>query len=90
MNPIVKNICVISGCALLISCGGNENSAAGDPAAGDPAAGAAAAQSTAAAPKPRASNPLASQQQLIRDAAGIQAILDKDAQEKKNAVKNID
>jgi len=83
LNSTAKVFCLITTCVLLISCGGKEDQAAGEPATDD-------AGQTGEAPTPRANNPLARQQQLIRDAQGIQAILDKDAEEKKNALKNID
>ena len=37
----------------------------------------------------KANNPLAREQQLIRDSQSIQGILDKDAEEKKKALDNI-
>ncbi len=41
-----------------------------------------------AAPAPQANNPLAAEQQTLRDAAAIQGLLDKNAEEKKKAVNN--
>lgn len=46
------------------------------------------AATSAAEPK-KANNPLAREQQLIRDSQSIQGILDKDAEEKKKALDNI-
>jgi len=36
--------------------------------------------------KPKANNPLAKEQQLIRDAGSVQAMLDKDAEQKKKTL----
>ena len=44
---------------------------------------------TSAAESKKANNPLAREQQLIRDSQSIQGILDKDAEEKKKALDNI-
>lgn len=78
MNRILNACIVIVGCFFLNSCGGQDDETAADmPAAEE-------------APAPKsANNPLARQQQLIRDAKGIQAILDKDAEEKKKTLENI-
>lgn len=46
------------------------------------------AAASAAEPK-KVNNPLAREQQLIRDSQSIQGILDKDAEEKKKALDNI-
>lgn len=79
MNRILKVSIVIAGCVLLSSCGGQDEEAAD-----------AAMPPAEAAPAPKkAYNPLAREQQLIRDAKGIQAILDKDAEEKKKALDNM-
>ncbi len=79
MNRIFKVAIVMAGCVFLNSCGGQDDEAA---TADKPAAEAAPSQKMA-------NNPLARQQQLIRDAKGIQAILDRDAEEKKKALENI-
>ncbi|MCZ6503636.1 MAG: hypothetical protein O6945_14125 [Gammaproteobacteria bacterium] len=77
MNRILKVLIVIAGCVFLSSCGGQDEEAAATSAA-------------EAAPSPeRANNPLARQQQLIRDSKSIQGILDKNAEEKKKALDNI-
>ena len=77
MNRILKVFSLFAACAFLSSCGGEE-------VATTPAAEAVEAPS----PK-KANNPLARQQQLIRDAKGIQGILDKDAERKKKALEDI-
>ncbi|XOV89206.1 MAG: hypothetical protein ACFHX7_04755 [Pseudomonadota bacterium] len=41
-----------------------------------------------APPAEKAANPLAAQQQTLKDAAAIQGLLDKNAEEKKRAVQN--
>ncbi len=72
MNQLLKVLIVIAGCALISSCGGQDEDAA-----------------TSAEEPKKAHNPLAREQQLIRDSQSIQAILDKDAEEKKKALDNI-
>lgn len=79
MSRILKIFLLITGCVFVNSCGGQ-----------DEATTVTATPPAEAKPSPKkASNPLARQQQLIRDAKGIQAILDKDAAEKKKALENI-
>jgi hypothetical protein len=72
---------VVAGCVFLSACGGQEQDTA--PAAQQPVTEAKAA------PK-RANNPLANEQQLLKDAKGIQSILDKDAEKKKKALSSAD
>lgn len=51
--------------------------------------GGTGADSDLPAPPPeQAANPLAAQQQTLKDAAAIQGLLDKNAEEKKQAVQN--
>ena len=78
MNQVLKVFIVIAGCVFLSSCGGQDEEAA------TPATPAAEAVEAS-----KAYNPLAREQQLIRDAQSIQGILDKDAEEKKKALENI-
>ncbi|MBQ74408.1 MAG: hypothetical protein CMQ20_05195 [Gammaproteobacteria bacterium] len=80
MNRTSRRFGITSLCFILSSCGGNDET----DAAPAPVALPTEAVETPAAKK--TNNPLASQQQLIRDAKGIQGILDKDAEEKKKAL----
>lgn len=69
-------ILLVALCPGLVACGGE-----------------GASESEVAAPAvpteaKQANNPLAAEQQLIKDAQGIQGILDKDADRKKQAVKD--
>jgi len=64
-------------CVGLVACGGDK------PAESN----AASAELPKAAAKP-SNNPLAAEQQLIRDAEAVQGILNKDADRKKQAVKD--
>lgn len=58
-------------------------------ACGNPEAATDKAASPQTTPKAD-TNPLATQQQALRDAKGVQAILDKDAKRKKAALDNLD
>jgi len=66
---------LVCGLLLLGGCGGKQE-----------------AEEVIATPAPKAAskanNPLASQQALIQDAKGVQAILDADAEKKKKALEN--
>ncbi len=75
-----KTVCLITlmfSFLLLGGCGGEEEEAAVD------------SQPVKSEAASKANNPLANQQQLIKDARGIQSILDKDAEKKKKAADNI-
>ena len=73
MKRLLMGCLVFAGCISLGGCGGEESIAEKE------------VTTEVAAPK-RANNPLASQQALLRDARGIQAILDADAEKKKKAL----
>jgi|TARA_B100001964_G_scaffold244117_1_gene324317 hypothetical protein len=81
MNKLLHVLAVVAGCTVLIACGGEaeDSTVAAEPAASQ-------AKSTA---KP-ANNPLASQQQLLKDAKGVQALLDQNAEKKKKALNSAD
>ncbi|MBQ61485.1 MAG: hypothetical protein CMQ19_05345 [Gammaproteobacteria bacterium] len=78
MNRTAETLGIVSLCFILSSCGGSDEKAA--------TAVAPPTETVEAPAAKKANNPLASQQQLIRDAKGIQGILDKDAEEKKKAL----
>ncbi len=76
MVGIIKGIGVIVMGVLLAACG-NDN---------PPPQSKAAVETTTAKAEPKANNPLAKEQQLIEQAKGIQSMLDKDTEEKKKAM----
>lgn len=71
----------VAACLSLAGCGSEEATQEED--------NMGTSESVAESTPKKANNPFAREQQLIRDVKGIQAILDKDAEEKKAAVKNI-
>ena len=77
MNRILQGIGVAACCVLLFGCGGHEEDSA-------------VKSQPAAAKKPSGNNPFAEEQQTIRDAKSLQSLLDKDAEEKKKAIENMD
>ncbi len=77
----LRNISAILMCVFLVACGGDSADSRAD-------AGDARAVTKPVDSKKAPDNPLASQQQLIKDAKGIQDILDTDAEKKKKALKS--
>lgn len=83
MIVTLRSAVFIVACLSLVGCGGEEST--------QEQTATAESESSAVDTAPKQSNNLfAKEQQLIRDAKGIQAILDEDARKKKEALKNID
>jgi len=82
MIRLLKGVVLVAGCLFLFGCGGEEGNRASDSES-------ASAKSSGTTEK-ASNNPLARQQQLLRDAKGIQSILDKDTEEKKKALEGAD
>ncbi len=84
MTIALRGAILLAACLSLVSCGGGDSS--------NESTGTMKPESTTdAEPAAKGTNNIfAKEQQLIRDAKGIQVILDKDAEKKKEALKNLD
>jgi hypothetical protein len=82
MNRLLKGLVFVAGCLILFGCGGQEGNSASD---SEPAS-AKTPETTAKV----SNNPFARQQQLLRDAKGVQSLVDKDAEQKKKALEGAD
>jgi len=80
MNKVMCGLIVVAGCIFLTGCGNQEEDSVVEPAS---------VSTPETTPKP-ANNPLARQQQLLKDAKGIQSILDEGAEKKKKAADSAD
>ena len=82
MSRVLRAITVIAGCILLFGCG-NQDEGSSD-------ASKPAKEASVSSEAKGANNPLAGQQQLLKGAKGVQSLLDKDAEKKKEALKETD
>ncbi|MFT5211175.1 MAG: putative heme degradation protein [Flavobacterium sp.] len=76
----MKKRMITAACILLLSACGNDKDASTE---------AEAIAAPAATETKKAYNPLESQQQLLKDVEEIQAVFDKDSEEKKKALEEI-
>lgn len=81
MNLILRVFTPVAVCIFLMGCGSEKEESAVESEA--------PSVTSPKTPKP-VNNPLASQQQLLRDAKGIQSILDQDEERKNKALNSAD
>ena len=76
MKRMTFSLIMLFGILVLGGCGGKDDEATVED------------QPVEAAKPKKANNPLAMEQQLLRDARGIQSLISQDAERKKKAIKN--